>query len=135
MESITMLKFPNKRNTQLFRICGDIIMVLSFGLLFDYFYGVFFDRKDYYNRKYLREYLEKNPDALGEPYNNNPVFSHWKIDDYEITYNHHGDKWYIFIYSTNYCFMSSFISDKRDRKNYEAIKQILIDSIDKHKQS
>ena len=128
MDGITMLNFPNKKNTPLLRFCGYVVMVLSFGLLFRYLYGTFFDRKDYYNRKYLREYLEKNPDALSEPYTDFPKYLCWRIDDYEITFDVDDDKWYVFVYDTNNCFMCSFVCDERDRKNYDAIKQILINS-------
>jgi hypothetical protein len=119
------LNFPNKKNKPFLRFCGHVIMIMTLGALFSVYYGTFFERRLFYNRKYLLKYLEQNPKALSEPYGSG--IKHWKIDDYEITLNN-DNEWYIFMYRTHSCFMCSFITDKRDQKTYDKIKQMLMDN-------
>ena len=116
------LMFPNVKQKEWHRTLGFILSTITFGLVINLFYGRFFKRTEYYNRKYFLQYLKKNRDKFPKC---KKILSHkiWILDEYKITLIPKTGTWYIF--RGDFLFLNSFILDPFDRKTYNECLEIL----------
>ncbi len=114
----------SKENTY-YQIIGLVCSVFTLGLIFLLFYGFFFSRQHYHNRKLFLHYIKNN--KLQTPHFAYSVCNYtWDIDGYKICLNQNNKDW--FIIDGNCCVLSFFIADYYDRKTYEYILNELIKS-------
>jgi len=120
------LVFPNKKQNPLILACGILLGVVIFPVFFLFLYGIFFDRKNHYNRIALYQWLQDNP--LPEP-EKVGHFVTWYIGPVEITYD--SEKWYVFEGSN--CLVCSFHKGNIfDKRRYQKIEKMLIKSATGH---
>ena len=116
------LVLPNTRTTSTHELIGMTLAVITLGLSMFLFYGIFFDRDNYYNRKALYEYLQHNPlpkpDRIGE-------FTVWSGDKYNLTLTDNDHRWYVSDSKSCECIICAFKAGIMDRYRYNKVLQLL----------
>lgn len=119
---MTCLIMPNKKTTKPHKAVGTILITLSFLTLLHHLYPVFFERKNYYNRKALLKWLLTN--KLPQP--TNVDGSHvWIFQNYMLIKTQ--DKHFL-THDSEICICGAILSPT-DRKRYNQIDQILTGAI------
>ena len=123
-DTVERLVMPDVPESKAWMVLGFAISIATFMLAFIFFYGYFFDRKNYFNRKALYDYLKKHP--LPEP-KKIIHFTSWTLPGgIEITDS--GQCWYAYRDSKGrdnvICSFAGDIIDRyRNRKIYSLLKQ------------
>ena len=114
------LIMPDLTTSRVHELMGLILSVFTLGLFFVLWYGALYERKGYWNRKTLYDYLKNNelpvPIFSGE-------FTHWIIDDIKITTD--GKTWYVLGRNSSEVKICSFIGGLSDRYRYKRIAKML----------
>lgn len=113
---------PDVPKSKAWMVFGFAISIATFMLAFIFFYGRFFDRKNYFNRKALYDYLQKH--SLPKP-KKICRFTSWMLPGgIEVTDS--GQCWYAYdSKNEKNSAICSFAGDVIDRHRYRKIYSLL----------
>ena len=116
--AVAALVMPDLKTRPWHVMAGVVLSVLTCFIFFVLWYGALFNRRDYWNRKALYDYLLKHP--LPKP-TSIGRFKTWRIGNADITLC--DGEWYA--YEGVEIKICSFRSGPFDKKRYKYIKELL----------